>query len=361
MNSVSAPAIRENVSLLRHHTFRLDVRARFFADVRSLDDLLLILDEKPLPPRLLVIGRGANLLFSGDFDGLVLKMELFGRRVISEDSDSVVLEVAAGEDWPRLVTDVVRRGWGGIENLALVPGTVGAAPIQHIAAYGHNLQDVFEHLEAVSIRDGTVRRFSHDDCRFGYRESVFRHELRGAYVVTSVRLRLSKHPALKTSYRSRYESLEDELAKVASPPYCVNDVYRAVVAIRRRKLPDIKRFGTAGSFFKNPIVSRDHFLALRRSVPGLQFYPVRQLSYDAPASASPPAEERVRVPAGWLIEQLGWKGKRVSNCGLWPQQALTVVNYGGASTHEVLDLVETIREAFLLRYDILLENEVEIV
>lgn len=361
MNRVSEPAIRENVSLLRHHTFRLDVRARYLAEIRSAEELQLFVGEKRFPGRLLVLGRGANLLFSGDFDGLVLKIELLGRRAVSEDSESVVLDVAAGEDWPRLVADVVERGWGGIENLALVPGTVGAAPIQHIAAYGHNLQDVFVSLEAVSIRDGTVRRFSHDDCRFGYRESTFRRELRGAYVVTSVRLRLSKHPALNTSYRSRYESLEDELAKVASEPRGVTDVYRAVVAIRRRKLPDIKRFGTAGSFFKNPVVSRDHYLALARSLPGLQFYPVQQLSYDVSGSASPPAEERVRVPAGWLIEQLGWKGKRIRNCGLWPQQALTVVNYGGASPQEVLDLVESLREAFLRRYDIALENEVEIV
>ena len=361
MNPVSRPAIRENVSLVGHHTFRLDVQARYFAKVRSVEELRLFLGERRSGERLLLLGRGANLLFSGDFDGLVLKTELHGRRVVSEDSESVVLDVAAGEDWPRLVADVVRRGWGGIENLALVPGTVGAAPIQHIACYGHNLQDVFDSLEAVSVEDGTVRRFSREECRFGYRESAFRKELRGAYAVTSVRLRLSKHPALNTSYRSRYESLEDELAKMASKPYGVSDVYRAVVAIRRRKLPDIKRLGTAGSFFKNPVVSRDRFLALNRAFPGLPSYPVRRLSYDQPGPPQAPAGERVRVPAGWLIEQMGWKGRRVGHCGLWPRQSLTVVNYGGATPREVLDLVESVREAFRRRYDILLENEVEIV
>ena len=361
MNSVSPPRIRENVSLLRHHTFRLDVRARYFAQIRSAAELQLFVGERLRPGRLLVLGSGANLLFTGDFDGLVLKMELLGRHVVSEDSESVVLDVAAGEDWPRLVADVVKRGWGGIENLALVPGTVGAAPIQHIAAYGHNLQDVFVSLEAFSVKDGAVRTFSHDDCQFGYRESVFRRELRGAYVVTSVRLRLSKRPSLNTSYRSRYESLEDELAKGGSGPWGVRDVYGAVVAIRKRKLPDIKRIGTAGSFFKNPVVSRDHYLALSRSCPGLPFYPVQQLSYEVSGSTSAPVEDRVRVPAGWLLEQLGWKGKRVRHCGLWPQQALTIVNYGGASPREVLDLVESIRGAFLSRYDIALENEVEIV
>jgi UDP-N-acetylmuramate dehydrogenase len=361
MKPVSPPRIRENVSLLRHHTFRLDVRARYFAEIRSPEELQHVTGGRLRPGRLLILGRGANLLFSGDFDGLVLKMELLGKRVVSEDSESVLLDVAAGEDWPRLVTNVVRRGWGGIENLALVPGTVGAAPVQHIAAYGHNLRDVFVSLEAVSVKDGTTRRFSRDDCGFGYRESVFRRELRGAYVITSVRFRLDKHPALNTSYRSRYESLEDELAKVAREPYGVRDVYNAVVAIRRRKLPDIRRVGTAGSFFKNPEVSRDRYLALSRSLPGLPFHPVGELSYTVPGSAAAPVQDRVRVPAGWLIDQLGWKGKRVGHCGLWPQQALTVVNYGGASPQEVLDLVESIREAFLREYDIALENEVEVV
>ncbi len=353
--------MRENVSLLGHHTFRLDVRARGFAEIRSAEELRLVLGERRSGDRLLILGRGANLLFRGDFDGLVLKMRLLGRRVVSEDSESVVLDVAAGEDWPRFVADVVRRGWGGIENLALVPGTVGAAPVQHIACYGHNLQDVFESLEAVSVRDGAVRRFSREECRFGYRESAFRRELHGAYAVTSVRLRLGKHPVLNTSYRSRYESLEDELAKAAGRPWNVTDVYRAVVAIRRRKLPDVKRLGTAGSFFKNPVVSRDRFLALARAFPGLPFYPVRQLSYGRADSPQAPDEERVRVPAGWLIEQMGWKGRRVGHCGIWPQQALTVVNYGGATPREVLDFVESLREAFRRRYGILLENEVEIV
>ncbi len=355
------PRIRERVSLRRRNTFRLDVRARWFAEASSVEELQAVLSERAGSGRLLILGRGANLLFSGDFDGLVLAPTLLGRRVVTENAESVVLEVGAGEDWPRLVADVVRLGFGGIENLALVPGTVGAAPVQHVACYGQNLRDAFESLTALSVADGTPKEFGPGECAFGYRESAFRRALRGHFVVTSVRLRLSKRPVLNTSYHSRYESLEGELQATGRPPYTVADVYRAVVRIRRRKLPDIGRVGSAGSFFKNPVVPSATFLDLRKGCPGLQSYPADQLSYPAGSDASLPREERVKIPAGWLIDEMGWRGKRVGACGLWPRQSLTVVNWGGASPSELLDFVEGVRAEVLRRFGLALENEVEVV
>ncbi|MFI5181926.1 MAG: UDP-N-acetylmuramate dehydrogenase [Thermoanaerobaculia bacterium] len=355
------PRVKERVSLRHHNTFHLDVKARYFAEVSSVPSLQALLADRARDERILVLGRGANILFRGDFDGLVLKPRLMGRRIVAEDSGSVVLEIGAGEDWPRLVADVVALGLGGIENLAMVPGTVGAAPVQHIACYGHNLRDVFVSLEALSLQDGSSRVLGLEECGFRYRDSVFRQSLHGRYLITGVRLRLSKKPVLNTSYVSRYESLEGELSKFARPPYTVSDVYRAVVRIRRRKLPDLKRVGCAGSFFKNPVVSRGEFLALRRNCPSLQFYPADQLSYPARGESSLPDEPWVKIPAGWLVDELGWKGRRVGECGLWPKQSLNVVNYGNASPPELLDFVESVRAEVFRSYGITLENEVEVV
>ncbi len=355
------PRVGERVSLREHNTFRLDVKARYFAEVSSVPSLRALLEERRGAGRILVLGRGANILFRGDFDGLVLKARLLGRRVVAEDSENVVYEIGAGEDWPRLVESVVKRGLGGIENLALVPGTVGAAPVQHIACYGHNLRDVFVSLRAVSLSDGSAKEFGPEECGFLYRDSVFRQALRGRWVITSVRLRLSRKPVLCTGYRSRYESLEEELSQIARSPYTVSDVYRAVVRIRKRKLPDLRKVGCAGSFFKNPTVSRDDFLVLRRLLPGLQFYPADQLSYAVRKEKSLPENPYVKIPAGWLIDEMGWKGRRAGDVGLWPKQSLNVVNYGNAGPGEVLDFVESVRAEVLRRYGVALENEVEVV
>lgn len=257
--------------------------------------------------------------------------------------------------------EVVELGWGGIENLALIPGTVGAAPIQHIAAYGQNLKDVFVSLDALQMNDGSARSFKPQHCRFAYRDSVFRGELRGRYIVTAVRLRLMKQPVLVTSYNSRHGSLEDELARIASRPYTVRDVYRAVVDIRRRKLPDPAKVGSAGSFFKNPVVHRTKLLELRQRFPDLQVYPAAHLLYPGASDLAVEAHEHFKVPAGWLLEGCGLKGLRHGRCGLWPHQSLSIVNYGGASPQEILNLIELVRRRFFDEYGILLENEVEIV
>jgi UDP-N-acetylmuramate dehydrogenase len=356
------PLVKENVPLKELNTFGLDVRARYFATIDSDACLETLLDEGIFRDgKSLILGGGSNLLFSSDYDGLVARMRLQGKRVVSEDADRVVLEVSGGEDWADLVTYTVDRGWGGIENLAMVPGTVGAAPIQNIACYGQNLVDVFVSLDAVDLTTGTLKTFTKDECAFSYRDSIFKGPEGKRYLVTKVRLSLSKNPVTDTSYHSRYDSIEDELGILARPPYTIRDVYRAVCTIRSRKLPDVRKVGSAGSFFKNPVVSREKVIELRRVVPGLQVYPVQQLLYSGGSKGPVDGPAYVKVPAGWLLEELGWKGRRLGRCGLWPQHALIVVNYGGATPGDLLAFVETVRRDFFQCYGIWLENEVEIV
>jgi UDP-N-acetylmuramate dehydrogenase len=356
------PLVRENFPLKELNTFGLDVRARYFATIDSEARLEALLDGGLFRDQeFLILGHGSNVLFSSDYDGLIARMCLKGKRVVREDSNRVVLEAWSGEDWSELVTYTVDRGWGGIENLAMVPGTVGAAPIQNIACYGQNLVDVFVSLDAIDLATGTLKRFTREECAFSYRESMFKRSEGKRYLVTKVRLSLSKNPVTDTSYHSRYDSIEDELRASARPPYTIRDVYRAVCTIRARKLPDVKEVGSAGSFFKNPVVSREKFLELRKMVPGLQVYPVDQLLYSQGARVLVDDSTHLKVPAGWLLEEMGWKGRRIGNCGLRPKHALIVVNYGGATPGELLAFVERVREAFFQRYGIRLENEVNIV
>jgi len=356
------PLVKENVPLKDLNTFGLDVRARYFATIDSDARLETLLDEGIFRDgKFLILGGGSNVLFSSDYDGLVARMRLKGRRIVREDREQVVLEVSGGEDWSELVTYTVDRGWGGIENLAMVPGTLGAAPIQNIACYGQNLVDVFVSLDAVDLTTGTVKTFSKEECAFSYRNSLFKGSEGKGYLVTKVRLSLSKNPVTDTSYHSRYDSIAEELKTMAKPPYTIRDVYRAVCTIRARKLPEVKEVGSAGSFFKNPVVSRGEAIELRKMVSGLQVYPVDQLRYSQGPNVLVDDATHFKVPAGWLLEEMGWKGRRVGNCGLWPKHALVVVNYGGATPGELLAFVETVRDAFFRRYSIWLENEVNVV
>jgi UDP-N-acetylmuramate dehydrogenase len=354
--------VQENFPLKELNTFGLDVRARYFATIDSDGCLEALFDAGIFRERkFLILGHGSNVLFSSDYDGLVVRMSLRGKRVVREDPDRVLVEVWGGEDWSELVAYTVDRDWGGIENLAMVPGTVGAAPIQNIACYGQNLVDVFVSLDAVDLATGTLKTFTREECAFSYRESMFKRSAGKRYLVTKVRLSLSKNPVTDTSYHSRYDSIEDELRAGARPPYTIRDVYRAVCTIRTRKLPDVKEVGSAGSFFKNPVVTREKVGELRKMAPGLQVYPVDQLLYAQGAKVLVDDATHLKVPAGWLLEEMGWKGRRIGNCGLWPQHALIVVNYGGATPGELLDFVETVREAFSQRYGIRLENEVNVI
>lgn len=354
--------IKENTSLKTHNTFHLDVKARHFCKVRSSEEAIELAKGGLLDGReRFVLGRGANVLFTGDYDGIVIKMAVEGREVLQQDGDTVLLELGGGEDWPKVVEWTVQQGWSGIENLANVPGTVGAAPVQNIACYGHNLVDVFNSLEAVNLRTGEVERFKKEDCEFSYRSSIFKRRLRGQFLITRIRLELHQNPQLDTSYHSRRDSVTAELDKFTTEPYTIKDVYQAILRLRDRKLPDIKEVGSAGCFFENPVVTKEKLDELLVEIPDLQYYPVNQLTYPQPEDEQFNYEDHVKVPAGWLFEEIGWRGRREGNVGTWPQHSLIVVNYGGASPSEVIEFVEKMRQEFYDHYGIWLEDEVNVV
>ena len=349
--------LEEHVSLRPYNTFGLDVRARYFARFASVEELraLLARPEVQAGPRL-ILGGGSNLLLTQDFAGVVLKNEIKGLAISSEDpgTHSARLRAGAGESWPGLVEYALDQELSGLENLSLIPGTVGAAPLQNIGAYGAELQDSFEQLEALEISSGELRVFNQEDCGFGYRESVFKGPLKNQFVVTAVTFRLHRTSAGRPA-NVGYGALRDTLAELgldADAP-SPRQVSQAVVHIRRAKLPDPAEIGNAGSFFKNPEVSAAKFTELQSHFPGLPGYPV-------PGG--------VKVPAGWLIEQAGYKGLRRGagadagggTHGVHARQALVLVNHGGATGAELRALAEEIIRAVRQRFGIELHPEVNI-
>jgi len=296
---------------------------------------------------LLILGGGSNVLFTQNFSGLVLKNSLKGKEIVKENRDKVFVKVHAGENWHQFVLWCLEKNFAGIENLSLIPGCVGAAPMQNIGAYGVELKDVFHELEAVEISTGSSKTFSNQDCEFGYRESVFKKELRNKYIINSVtfmlhNLNVSEH----YTYHIDYGDIKAELAENSVFNLNIKAVSDAVIKIRSSKLPDPKDLGNSGSFFKNPVINNDHFAALQLSYPLIP-------SYHAGA-------EKTKIPAGWLIEQCGWKGKRVGNTGSHAKQALVLVNYGNAQGNEVKELATAIQQSVMDKFGIAIEAEVNI-
>jgi UDP-N-acetylmuramate dehydrogenase len=341
--------LEENVSLRPYNTFGLDVRARYFARFASADELRQLLKRPAVQAAdKLILGGGSNLLFTQDFNGVVLKNEIRGLEILSEDSDAqtALVRAGAGESWHGLVEYGLDQGLSGIENLSLIPGTVGAAPLQNIGAYGAELRDTFDHLEAVEMATGALRVFSAGECGFGYRESVFKNTLKNQFVVTAVMLRLHRQARPNVRYGAIAETLA-ELGIAGEPT--PHEVSRAVIHIRRSKLPDPAEIGNAGSFFKNPEVSQAKLDQLKSQYPELPGYPV-------PGG--------VKVPAGWLIERAGWKGLRrgagSGTHGVHARQALVLVNHGGATGTEVRQLADEIIASVRQQFGIELHPEVNI-
>lgn len=309
----------------------------------------------------MVLGDGSNTLFTRDFKGVVLHMQTKGKSVVAEDVETITFSIAAGESWIGLVEEMVNQGYGGIENLALIPGTVGAAPVQNIAAYGQNVSDVIEAVEAYDVDTDTIRVFTPAECEFEYRSSYFKKHP-GKYIILSVTMRLSKNPRLETSYYSiggRYDSLEQELNTLATPPFTIKNVYDAVVSIRTRKLLDPKEAPTVGSFFINPLITKAHYDQLAQQIEGLQMYPVSHLRYVAEDELPP--EATVKIPAGRLIDALGWRGRQIGNCKVSEKLASIITHNGKASGEEVLAFANTIKADIKSRYNVELTTEVNII
>ena len=334
--------IRTDVSLQALNTFGVPARAARFLEVDSSAALpqYLPLDE----PLRLVLGGGSNILFTGDVPGLVLYNRIRGVEVVESDRRSVLVAVGSGENWHAFVQWCLHRDYGGVENLSLIPGTVGAAPIQNIGAYGVELRDSFEQLEGFELATGRRRTFSAADCRFGYRDSIFKRELKNKYFITRVLLRLRRPP--HHALHLEYGAIRRVLAEMGIDRPSIQDVGAAVVRIRRAKLPDPAQLGNAGSFFKNPVIDPPAFEALKKRFPDIVSYPV--------------GEGQVKVPAGWLIERCGWKGRRIGQAGCYEKQALVLVNYGGATGAEIAGLAGRIADSVEATFGIRLETEVNI-
>lgn len=355
--------VTNNASLQKYNTFHLNVTAKHFTQVFSIDDVkeIIKLNQKEKLP-ILILGDGANILFTKDYDGLVIKNSIIGKKIIEENDEYIILEALSGEDWPDLVTYAVSNNWSGIENLAYIPGTVGASPVQNIAAYGQSLEDTFVSLEAINLETGEIKTFTKSECNFKYRNSIFKQELKDKYFILSVRLKLSKYfQEVNTSYHSRYESVKDELNNFSKPPFTLKNIYDAIIRIRQKKLPDVNKIGTVGSTFANPFLSKEQLTELQKKVPNIQFYPVDKMQYPNVNDPLLQNAEIVKVPAGWLLEEAGWKNKRVGNVGTYQNHALCVVAYEDAKPEEVYAFTEMMRKDFKEKYQIELQYEVNIV
>ncbi|MEN0006260.1 MAG: UDP-N-acetylmuramate dehydrogenase [Bacteroidota bacterium] len=334
--------IQHHVSLKPYHTFGIESKAKRFANFGSTKELIKLL-ELAQSSKYLIIGGGSNIVFTKDFDGCILRNCIQGKEMIDEQGDEVLVQVGAGESWHAFVLWCLAQNYGGIENLSLIPGTVGAAPIQNIGAYGVELKDVFESLTALDVQQGKMITFDKAACQFGYRESIFKQQ-KGRYIITSVKLRLRKqNHQLNTSYGAIQKILQQK--GITKPS--IKAISQSVIHIRSSKLPDPAQIGNAGSFFKNPVVSNTFFEQLQGNFPSIIGYPQ--------------GAAHTKVPAGWLIEQTGWKGKRKGQVGCYAQQALVLVNLGGATGQGVLELVQTIQAAVQRRFGIELSPEVNLV
>lgn len=336
-------SITHNVSLQSFNTFGINAKAQSYCNITTLETLQNVLKSQHSNP-LFILGGGSNMLLTKDIEALVLHINLKGIEVVSETKDTVIIKAMAGENWHNFVLWCLQHNYGGVENLSLIPGNIGTAPIQNIGAYGVELKDVFISCEAINIKDQSVKTFSKFDCAFGYRESLFKQDLKGEYIITSVNVELTKtNHQLHTDYGVIRNELE---AKGINNP-TIKDISNAVIAIRQSKLPDPKEIGNSGSFFKNPIISIEAFKTLESNFPDVPSYKI--------------SETLVKVPAGWLIEKAGFKGKRFNEYGVHNKQALVLVNYGNASGKEIYELAQLIQKTIKRLFNISIETEVNII
>lgn len=331
-----------NYSLLPHNTFGIDAKAGNFVEYESVEELCEVIAGISPEEEILHIGGGSNLLFTDDFKGTVLHSAIRSIEIVDEDDQSVLLRVGSGAVWDDIVAYSVNQGWGGAENLSLIPGEVGASAVQNIGAYGVEAKDLIALVEAVEMRNGARRVFGNIECDYAYRHSIFKGELKGKYAITHVTYRFSKHPQLKLDYGNVRTSLE-ALGKTDITP---KDVREAIIHIREMKLPDPKVLGNAGSFFMNPVVSRSQFEQIHSEYPDMPFYEVA---------------DGIKIPAGWLIENCGWKGKALGKAGVYEKQALVIVNHGGATSQDIVALSDAICKSVKEKFGVEIHPEVNFI
>ena len=334
--------IKNNISLKPYNTFGIDVLANHFVEINNYDELTAVLSSKKHPEKL-ILGGGSNMLLTKNLEKLVVHINLKGIEIISENDDYVNVQAMAGENWHEFVLWCMEHNFGGIENLSLIPGNVGTAPIQNIGAYGVELKDIFLSCEAISLKSLKQHTFQKDECDFGYRDSIFKKQHKNKFVIISVTFKLTKR---KHKLNIKYGTISSELEAMGVKNPTIQDISKAVIAIRESKLPNPKEIGNSGSFFKNPVISKTQFEKILINFPEAPSYYV--------------SENEVKVPAGWLIEKAGFKGKRFNNYGVHKNQALVLVNYGGAKGSDILELSKLIQKTVFLLFDISIEAEVNI-
>lgn len=335
--------IQNNISLKKYNTFGIEAKARQFVAVHSIEDLNTILKEHQSEPKF-ILGGGSNMLLTQDIQSLVIHIDLKGKKVLKENDDFVWVESQAGENWHEFVLWTIDQNFGGLENMSLIPGNVGTTPVQNIGAYGTEIKDTFVSCEAMTIATQVMKTFSKEDCHFGYRESIFKHEAKDQFIITSVIFKLTKrNHKINTSYGDITKELEKQ--NVTTPT--LKDVSNAVIAIRQSKLPDPVALGNSGSFFKNPIIPKEQYEKAHALHPEMPHYVV--------------SETEVKVPAGWLIEKAGFKGKRFGDAGIHKNQALVLVNYGNATGQEILTVSKDIQATILREFGIVIEAEVNVI
>jgi UDP-N-acetylmuramate dehydrogenase len=337
--------ILHNASLKALNTFGIDVNAKTLATFASIDELEQLLNEKEIAsdPNKLILGGGSNILFTKDYDGVVLKNSIKEHEIVKEDQHHIWVRTGAGENWHEFVLYCIVNNFAGVENLSLIPGCTGASPMQNIGAYGVEIKEVFHSLEAFHLQDRTTVTFSNNDCQFGYRDSVFKHKYKDQFAITHVTFRLRKEPKFNTEYGA----LAKELEAMGVTQLTIKAISDAVIRIRQSKLPDPNVIGNAGSFFKNPTIAKEQYDSLKEQFPEIP-------GYENNLQAS------VKVPAGWLIEQCGWKGYKNGDAGVHEKQALVLVNYGSATGAEIFNLSTQVKESVMEKFGIDLEREVNI-
>jgi UDP-N-acetylmuramate dehydrogenase len=339
--------IEKNKNLRDRNGFKVDVNCKYFVAIQSVSDLQELIKTKEFKDsKHFILGQGYNTVFAGDYEELVIAIDLKGLEKVKETKEYTYIKIGAGEDWPKFVEYCVKQNLAGIENLALIPGAIGSAPVQNIAAYGQEQSAAFYELEAFEIKTGKIKTFSKKECGFRYRNSFFKTKYKGQYIITSItyKLRKVKEYTAETSYHSRYESLKSVLSEFAKEPYTLQDIFKAVIEIRNRKLPKVEEYGTLGSVFLNPFVSVKQLRKIQEKYPNIQYYPITKMQYVNVSDIDLNKVSRVKIAAGWILEELGWKGKTVGNVGTFSKHALIIVTNGKASSNEVISFIESMQK-----------------
>lgn len=336
--------IYENFVLTKHNTFGINVSSKYFVEIFSVKELQELVKSKEfLNSNILILGGGSNILFTKDYNGLIINNNIKGKKIISQNEEFINIQIGAGENWHELVMYCVDKGWGGIENLSLIPGNTGTAPMQNIGAYGVEIKETFVELEAYEISSGKIIKFNNSQCKFRYRESIFKNEKKNQFIILNITLKLHKKPQINIGYGDVINVLKSN--SIDNPT--IKDVSNAIISIRKLKLPNPKEIGNCGSFFKNPIIKISKLNIIQKKYPEIVNYPINN--------------KEVKIAAGWLIDKAGWKGKTFKNYGVHKNQALVLVNYGNAKGNDLLELSEKIIVDIKQKFDINLEREVNII